>query len=259
MSRPRRSTKDWIDEHRLRLAVSVGSGLSSLLRPGSLVILFAVALTGVGLGFKEAEFPKSSIWEPGEPALIALVILGAISYLGSALVIIGYRRSLRRSDQDSRLYRICRDVAALVERNAIGLGRDDIAAHIWTVRGLSGFRRLERRATFLPGDRQSTAILWRKGKGAIGRCWETNQPQLADLEDLAALAPSYWRASSLRLSASSRFSKGSSRSSSSEAARTREVAGASDASRSSSACHASSLSRSLRSCGSAFRARAFPP
>jgi hypothetical protein len=171
------------------LAVSVGSGLSSLLRPGSLVILFAVALTGVGLGFKEAEFPKSSIWEPGEPALVALVILGAISYLGSALVIVGYRRSLRRSDQDSRLYRICRDVAALVERKAAGLGRDDIAAHIWTVRGLPGVRRLERRATFLPGDRQSTAILWRKGKGAIGRCWETNQPQLADLEDLAALAP----------------------------------------------------------------------
>jgi hypothetical protein len=56
---------------------------------------------------------------------------------------------------------------------------------VWTIRGLPGIRRLERRATFVPVDRPPTAITWRKGKGVLGQCWLRDEWILADLERMA--------------------------------------------------------------------------
>ena len=58
--------------------------------------------------------------------------------------------------------------------------------HVWSVRGLPGIRRLERRATFIPQDRPSSAITWRKGKGVLGQVWVRDDWILADLEPLAS-------------------------------------------------------------------------
>lgn len=184
MPKDDRTRRERIAEALIHLAVKVNSGFSRLLRPGSLVVLVAVTLAGIGVLLKEGELPNDSLWQPGEPAAVALVVIGAIAYLGYLLVVVGYRRSLKRSDQDARLYKTCRDVAALVERTTV-LSRDAIGVHIWTVRGLRGVRRLERRATFVPGERQPTAITWRMGKGVLGQCWARDQWILADLEPLA--------------------------------------------------------------------------
>ena len=57
--------------------------------------------------------------------------------------------------------------------------------HVWTIRGLPGLRRLERRATFVSVGRPRTAITWRKGKGVLGQCWARDEWILADLEQIA--------------------------------------------------------------------------
>jgi hypothetical protein len=178
------SRRDRLDEWLIRAAVTTRSKFAGLLRPGSVVILVAATLFATGALMKQTEFPRESLWEPGTPLTWILVVCGAVTYAGYLLVIIGFRRLARASDREAQLYRICRDVAVLVEQKT-NLSRDVVGVHVWQVSGLRGVRRLERRATFVPGDRQPTAITWRKGKGVIGRCWETDSRILADLEALA--------------------------------------------------------------------------
>lgn len=183
-----RSWREHVDEALVRAAVKVSASLARLLKPGALVIGLAVSLFGTGLLMKQSDFPDKDRWEPGSPTSYALIAWGVVAYLGYVLVIWGYVRLLTAREQEAQLYRACRDVASLVERHT-SLSRDSIAVHVWVVRGLPGVRRLERRATFVPGDRPPTAIVWRKGKGAIGRCWARREWVLADLERLQTLAP----------------------------------------------------------------------
>jgi hypothetical protein len=144
-----------------------------------------VTLTGSGLVLKEADVPNEEFWEATAPATITWAVIAALSYVGYCVVVIGYLRTLRRSDQDTRLYTTCRDIAALVESKTT-LDRESIGVHVWTIRGFPGLRRLERRATFVSIDRPQTSITWRKGKGALGQCWLRDEWILADLERLAS-------------------------------------------------------------------------
>jgi hypothetical protein len=175
------------EERLIRAAVTVRSFLSRLLRPGSLVVLVVVALAGAGALLRELSVPNVDVWKPGEPLAIGLAVAGGLAALGYLLVIVGYRRMLKQSTQNPRLYAACRDVAALIARTTT-LDHDDIAVHVWSVRGLPGLRRLERRATFVPRDRPPSAITWRKGKGVLGQVWVRDQWILADLEPLANAA-----------------------------------------------------------------------
>jgi hypothetical protein len=183
------SRREGLDEALVRVAVRVNAWLSTLLRPGSFAIFVVASLSGVGAVMKQADLPSKNIWDAGSPALIALVILGAITYLGYVLVVWGYRCTLKARDEEGQLYRACRDVAAALVVKTTTLDRDSVGVQVWVVRGLRGMKRLERRATFVPWDRPPTAIVWRKGKGAIGKCWSQDRWVLADLEELQALAP----------------------------------------------------------------------
>ena len=168
----------------IRRVVNTKAGLGRLLKPGSVVALVAVTLTGIGAVLKEVDVPSASFWKSKELPGIALAAVAAISYLCYCLVILGYRRILKHSDENARLYATCRDVAALVERET-ELERELIGVHVWTVRGVRGLQRLERRATFLPVDRPRTAITWRRGKGVLGQCWLREEWILADLEEMS--------------------------------------------------------------------------
>jgi hypothetical protein len=170
-----------INEFLIRRVVNLKARAAQLLRPGSLVVLLLVTLAGVGTVLKETGIPKASFWKPDAPAGIAFAIVAALAYLGYCFVVLGYRRVLKHSDQDARLYTTCRDVAALVERET-NFNRESIGVHVWTITGSPGFKRLERRATFVPVDRPTSSITWRKGKGVLGQCWLRDEWILADLE-----------------------------------------------------------------------------
>jgi hypothetical protein len=148
-------------------------------------VLALASLTGVGVVLREAGLPDAGYWKSGSAASYTLAIIAGLTYVGYSLVVIGYIYALRRRDQNARLYTTCRDVAALVERETT-LDRDSIGVHVWTIEGLPGIRRLERRATFLPMNRPGSPITWRKAKGVLGQVWEKDEWILADLEAMAA-------------------------------------------------------------------------
>jgi hypothetical protein len=182
-----RPIRERTNEFLIRRAVNTKARLASLLRPGSLWVLGFVTLTGVGAVLKEVDIPRASFWKPSAPAGIAFAIVAALSYVGYCLVVVGYRRVLKHSDEGARLYTTCRDVAALVERET-ALPRECIGVHVWAIRGWRGLRRLERRATFVPVDRPPSAITWSRGKGVLGQCWLRDDWILADLERLSDAA-----------------------------------------------------------------------
>jgi len=168
--------------------VKANERFGRLLRPGSLVVLLAATLLAVGAALRESSFPDAGLWKAGHPSRTALLAVAVLTYIGNVLVIVGYRRSLRRSDNDTKLNAACRDLAALVVENT-NLERDEVAVHVWEVAGMRGVRRLVRRASFVPWERQQTPVVWRKGKGAIGQCWADGEWKLADLDALQQAAP----------------------------------------------------------------------
>jgi hypothetical protein len=187
VSKDDRPLQERVGEALVRTVASARAWLARLLKPGSVVVLLVVTATGVGVVLREADLPDPGYWRSRGPAAIVLAIVAACSYIGYCLVVLGYRRSLKGSDQNTRLYTTCRDVASLVERNT-KLTRDNIGVHVWTIRGMRGFRRLERRVKFVSVDRPATPITWCKGKGVLGQVWARDEWILADLEVLANAA-----------------------------------------------------------------------
>jgi hypothetical protein len=176
-----RHVTDRIGEFLIRGIVNTKALVSRLMRPGSVVAFVLVTVTGAAAALKEAGLPNDGYWRAHGPATYALGVLAALSYIAYCFVVLGFGRILRHSDQNARLYAACRDVATLVE-SATSLARNDIGVHVWTIRGVKGLRRLERRATFVPVERTQTSITWRKGMGVLGQCWVRDEWILADLE-----------------------------------------------------------------------------
>lgn len=173
------------NEFLIRRVVNTKQRASRLLKPGSFLVLLIVTITGVGVVLREAGLPQASWWDSGSVPTYILAVLAALTYLGYCLVVIGYIRVLKRRDQNARLYTACRDVAALVQ-SITEVARENIGVHVWTVEGVPGIRRLERRATFLPMNRPPSPITWRKGKGVLGQVWQRDEWILADLEEMAS-------------------------------------------------------------------------
>lgn len=182
-----RSKREHLNEGLVRSAVRLRALLVTLLRPGSVIVFVVVSIAGAAASLRQANIPSARAWKPGKPLGIGFAIVGALAYLGYLLVVIGYRRTLRHSDQHQRLYATCRDMATLVDRET-ALDLSDIAVHVWAVRGMRGLRRLERRATFVTQDRPASPITWRRGEGVLGWVWESDRWVLADLEPLANAA-----------------------------------------------------------------------
>jgi hypothetical protein len=183
--RTERTAREVVSEFAIKRIVNTKERAGRLMRPGSVVVLFLVTVTGAAAVLKEAEVPDAEFWKGHSPAAVVLAVIAALSYLAYCFVVIGFRRILRHSDQNSRLYTTCRDVAELVVKET-KLPRECIGVHVWAIRGLPGVRRLERRASFVPVDRTQNRITWRKGKGVLGQCWLRDDWILADLTRMAS-------------------------------------------------------------------------
>jgi hypothetical protein len=106
-----------------------------------------------------------------------------IALVGTFLVFAGYSRVLRKAEKNDELHEACRALWHLVvERLGIDMGK--VGVHVWAVKGMKGFRYLDRRATFTIENRRPTQVLWRKGIGAIGLAWDDDDPIIASIERL---------------------------------------------------------------------------
>ena len=75
---------------------------------------------------------------------------------------------------DADMARLCQQIAAALARACQGLSLDKVAVQVWLCDAESG--RFDRRwRFFLPFDRVSSGIVWRKGLGIAGTAWALNQ------------------------------------------------------------------------------------
>jgi len=169
----------WLIKRRARASVRI----RTLLRPGAWFTSVAVVVYGLSELAKTENWPHATTWNPGTFWTVLLIASGLIGVAGYFLVTVGYARALRRSTQQVEFGAICRDVAGLVAKETT-IPYDKVGVHVWTVRGLRGMRYLDRRAQFLPQRRPQSSITWCKGKGAMGICWASDKPILADVETL---------------------------------------------------------------------------
>jgi hypothetical protein len=174
---------EWLSASLIPVQSTIRGVFSWMLRPG------AWAATGVGAMYgllqlaKSQDWPNAADWRNGtdwHEALTGFGIAGVTAYF---LVTVGYSLALRRSDQDKNLVGACREIARVVCTRT-GIPYDNIGAHVWTVTGLPGLRYLRRRAKFVPFNRRTTPITWRKGKGVLGVCWMDKRSFVADLDAL---------------------------------------------------------------------------
>jgi hypothetical protein len=152
-----------------------------LLQPGAWVTVVAVAAYGLLQLSKNLD--KPGIWSGDSRWNWLLLGVACPAFLGTVLVSIGYPRLLRRVDKDAELRGVCQN-AAVFAADYLDVSHLDLAVHVWRLRGVPGFRYLDRRAAFRPHGRPKTRITWRKGKGALGACWARDEPLVGDVEDL---------------------------------------------------------------------------
>jgi len=137
---------------------------------------------------KSQDVPSKAAWTGWTALNIALLATGVITLIGGFLVGWGYSRALRKSDQNAELDVACSDLWALIQRTTT-IPWEHVGVHVWTVRGMKGMRHLQRRATFVVERRRATPVTWRKGKGAIGRCWAEEEALIADVAELEQRGP----------------------------------------------------------------------
>lgn len=162
--------------------------LRSMRRPGSMWLAAAVvALGGVNVA-RERQWPRESWWEPGGWGQLAFIVLSLVVSVGTFLVIVGFRRILKRQRASGEFATAAESFAQLVEANT-SMHRNQFGVNIWLVKGMLGFRRLVREATVVGYKRHETPITWTKGKGIIGEAWGRKKGRVADLD---AVRATFW-------------------------------------------------------------------
>jgi hypothetical protein len=178
--------RDALGEWRVRTWARLSATADRLTRPASRVLAFLVVLYGAATLSRGQRWPDW-LWT-SRFATPAYVVLGAVTTLGYLLVTWRFGTLLRRADEDQQLYSACRDIARFVIDNS-SIASKTLGVHVWEVGGPRFARRLRRRATFRPVGHQPLPIVWRKGKGAIGRCWADGGTFVLDLEQRLRMAP----------------------------------------------------------------------
>ena len=87
-----REIHERVHELLIRRVVNTKARLVRLLRPGSLVVLGLVTVTGIGAVLKEMDVPRASFWKPDAFPGIAFAVVAGLSYLGYCFVVVGYQR-----------------------------------------------------------------------------------------------------------------------------------------------------------------------
>ena len=151
--------------------------------PTSFVVAALVLVQGGVLVAEEQGWPKK-FWksDTGTAIFVCVVVVTSVAYF---VVTFRFARLVDRGRQDQRLFSACRDIANLVSR-VTTVPHQKIGVHVWSIMGPPSAKHLVRRANFRAVGHRRLSITWRKGKGAIGRCWATGETFVADLEALEA-------------------------------------------------------------------------
>ena len=112
------------------------------------------------------------------------ITTGLLSALLNPVQRLRFDRAMRGADARRHTEGLCQHLLMTVSESCRSVPVTELAVHAWRKDGKS----LRRLASFRVARRQDAAVEWEKGKGAVGRCWETNMELVADLTDLNAAA-----------------------------------------------------------------------
>jgi hypothetical protein len=114
---------------------------------------------------------------------------GALFVLQAFVILVapinGYRldRRAARVETLRQINESCH-ILLLLATQSSGLPLELLSAYVWVPRGPIGAKRLRTIARARVEPRKSSGMVWRKGTGVIGCCWDRNAEVLADLTQL---------------------------------------------------------------------------
>lgn len=156
------------------------------------------AVFGTAMLARQLSWPLSKTWwDQTEPTLLPILfVLGSVAVGTTAInaVVLG---EARRKDRRHRLIETyCRTLLISIDDVCShAVPAISLSGHVWVISSrslLNLFRKLpdalHRVATYKLNMRPSSSVTWIKGRGAVGRCWATEQILVADLAPLHASA-----------------------------------------------------------------------
>jgi len=154
-------------------------------------LIWVVAITnslaaGV-IAFVRYDIPDREFWLDHRTWIaIAVMLTVTVPLVQAAVVEAGERRQRKRLERAQKIHAfLAGGLIYLVE--AGGMPWKNTGVQAFAVRGPWWRRRQDRLSKARVGAIATSGVKWEKGKGVIGRCWETKRHQYEDLE--AAFAP----------------------------------------------------------------------
>ena len=148
---------------------------------GNAIAVFVVGAARLG-------WPDATFW--GRHQLATLVALGATALVPLAQLVVAQtsERSRLKQIERQREVETCLTASLVYCVKHAGAGWLDIGIQVFEVKR-AWWRRNERQVRLAKVRLRAVSVSgvdWVKGKGVIGRCWETHAPQYEDLQALFA-------------------------------------------------------------------------
>jgi hypothetical protein len=138
---------------------------------------------GAALALQRAGRPSTTFWEAyGWVVVLAIVIAAVVPPLQSLISEFGERGRRKRAELQTTLHPILAGILImLVEDASCDWQRTGI--QVFKVQGKLWWRRQVLVTKLRLAHVQPSGIKWRQGKGMIGKCWATGEPETRNLED----------------------------------------------------------------------------
>lgn len=154
------------------------------------VSALAALIAGVALAARQIEWPSSEFWEVNGDWLDPTILVLTIITLGYGAIREWFLvRRVERVEKDDLARDGAQALFLLVAGATKGkIAMEAIAVHVWKTRSRPSRQHpimwepeLHRLASFKVHQRGTSSVRWTKGKGIVGRCWERQCDQWADL------------------------------------------------------------------------------
>jgi hypothetical protein len=137
----------------------------------------AIALASARLGV-----PSATFWSDHPNWIMAALFVTIFVPVGQAAAIeLGERGRRKKLEKEQKVQTLLASSLIYLATHA-GASWEQTGVQAFVLRGRWRFQRHERLTKFRLRAITTSGVAWTKGKGAIGRCWETRQPVYADLD-----------------------------------------------------------------------------
>lgn len=142
---------------------------------------FASSVWAIGNVGRTLGQPSPAFWTDNAAIVNPILfVAGMWALLLGPINSIRLTRQLRRVQGNRHIEALSHQLLITAHELCPGLQLEALAVHPWQVNG----DRLERLLGYRIERRKDSGVIWTKGRGAVGVCWETGQDVEADLTGL---------------------------------------------------------------------------